>query len=227
MLIPGNEPKEIIDRATYREVFARINIVAPVEIDKIIPADAGIAKDRKAKMVEKIIMIGNRAYFHSGHFWHADDECAPQVERDVSLMTVTSMTVRDRRRALVASPVSEEDHRLAFDSADMMAKATGLPEKLKYDFGATARGGETPDFAQVPFKKLRGYFGTLQEKLEQIDSFIDSAVVTHSTLMTAFDYYEIAMKHYVKGHLFEKPVLSERDPMGQVMPPHARVRTLN
>jgi hypothetical protein len=197
MILPGGEQREILDRAQNRTVMAMIDIYAPVEVGVAFKAGA------LQKSETDVVVWGNRAYFHTATVWEADDHCLTLVEKDPIVLAKAAATIRDRRKMVNNGEITDSDAvKAAFNSEDVITRATGIQPRLNYDFSETTKLGEMPSFETIPFDRLRGYLKNLHKKLVEIDAFLTSAAVEHSSSMTVFDYYEHGFQRLGFGRKF-------------------------
>lgn len=198
----GNRDKELMFRATHREVTAIATISLPGVDPKVSPKSFGaIIEDKKLYAPKTSPTV---VFSQAATAWKFDDECLAEIETNPALLQSVKGELQDRTRRLNAGEFKSllGSERLAlFDSEDLVRKGTGIPSRLKIDFD------ESPEKAvlavtALPFKNLRHYLCHLLEKASEAGGGLHDVVITHTSSVSAAEYNRIATAQYHPGNLF-------------------------
>lgn len=186
---------EIVERATERLVTAMIYMVAPRDPEVPFQVTSfGMIVNKGAHSFQR---AAQGDYVQGAHLWQQPDRCLPKIATDPAALQRALERVRERTRQLVGGDMALQgldggQKKLAFDSADIVNEATGIPPKMHVDFvnaGATQR----PDIEGVPFGGLKAYLYLLEEKLGEIGGHLHSMDVAHVPAISASEFYKLGL----------------------------------
>lgn len=200
MLLVGNREQEILARATNRKVTTIVNMSAP-------GVDPGSLHGMFGMIVEKRrpAIATDEVHAQSAHMWQTDDTCEAVAEKNPRVMMEVLRDVAQRMKGLESggalSRLRLDSQKVVFDSADLVDKANGLPLRLSVSFDGAATDA-TPAIMGLPFPKIQSFLLKLDDGVRSIGGRLHSADIVHSASMSAFDYYEMAIKEYMPGKKF-------------------------
>jgi hypothetical protein len=205
VILPASREREVFDRASHRSVTALVNMEIPGQDPHVNPENYGvIIHSQKALQASRILdQALDAAFARSATCWNFEDTCEPLVQRDPAVLQRTMSLIARRMKALSeagAVNLSRDDKKALFDSADVIDEATGIKPKLTYDFNGSVLAES--QISQIPFPKLKEFVLRLLEKLTKMDGSIQSVTISHTTAMSAFEYYEMALNPHIQGKRF-------------------------
>ncbi|PZQ48269.1 MAG: hypothetical protein DI551_01920 [Micavibrio aeruginosavorus] len=199
MLFIGNRQEEILSRARNRSVTAVFHLSAPGVDEGASPEQFGLlyqdGKPLRSLQFQEI-------FSQTAHMYKIDDTCEPLVDRDPKVLAQILDAVARRTQALATGELSQfhgDRKRLAFNCDDLVAKATGIPARLKLDFKKSSEVFEG-DLARLPFPKLKRTLESVYDKVRTIGGTLHSADIAHTASMSAHDYYEISLQRQFTGY---------------------------
>lgn len=187
--------REIVERATERLVTAIIYMVAPRDPNlSFNVAGFGMIVDKRSGSFQCAAQ-GN--YVQGSHLWQQPDRCTPKITTDPDVLQRALDRIRERTRQLVGGDMAfqgmdGDQKKLAFDSADIVNEAIGIPLQLHVDF-AHAGATQRPDIEGVPFGGLKAYLYLLEEKLAAVGGHLHSMDVAHVPAISAAEFYKLGL----------------------------------
>jgi len=196
MILAASREREVYDRASHRSVTAFVNMEIPGQDPHVNPENYGVII-HSPKAIQASILLDkaiDAAFARAATCWKFEDTCEPLVQRDPVVLQRAMRVIARRMKALSetgAANLSRDDKKALFDSADVIDEATGIKRKLTYDFNGSVLTEAQID--QIPFPKVKDFIFRLLEKLTKMDGSIQSVDITHTTAMSAFEYYEMVL----------------------------------
>jgi len=205
MILAASREQEVRDRAVHRSVTAFVNMEIPGQDPHVPPGHYGVIVEphRSLKAGTLLDEALDQAFARAATCWRFEDTCSPLVERDSSVLNRTIGIITRRMEALSATGaanLSRDEKKSLFDSADVIDAATGIEPNLTYDFGAAVITSGQID--QIPFPKVKDFISKLFCKLSSMNGCIQSVSIRHTTAMSAFEYYEMALNPHIQGKRF-------------------------
>ena len=193
----GDRTKEIVHRATHREVTAIVTLHLPGIDVGVHPANLGaIIEDRKILSPGR---VPSEAFSQAANVWKFDDQCSPLIEKDLVVLKEIRDEIADRTTQLNKGHLdhlNEFERRAVFESEDLVARATGVVQTISINFSESAQKGMLAVTA-IPFRRVKNYLLSLAEKAHEQGGSLDSVDIVHSDSISAADYYKIARINFM------------------------------
>ncbi len=198
----GDRTAELVFRATNREITAIVTLSLPGIDPKADPNNFGVII--KGKNLHTPKADASVVFSHAANVWKYDDRCVAAIEKDPAFFKEISDELKARTAKLNTGELNNLnsfEQAAVFESEDLVTQGTGIPSILRIDFDESVEKAVLAVSA-LPFEKLRNYIFHLIEKSSETNGSLHDVTITHSSSVSAMDYYKMATRTFHPGRRF-------------------------